>query len=67
MNSRNGIKLNKKLWNGITDPNARRLMRLMVKYADPHTGTVSAENMKLVEAEFCAGEEVSDERSQTLR
>jgi hypothetical protein len=67
MNSRNGIKLNKKLWNGITDPAARRLMRLLVRHADPKTGVVSPEDMKLVEAEFRSGEEVTDERNPALR
>jgi len=48
------IRRNERLWQQIEDPALRRMMRLLVKYADPRTGRVSAKNMELVEREFCS-------------
>ena len=47
--------LNEHLWRNIKEPAGRRLMRLLVKYADPRTGIVSADDMKKVEREFLLG------------
>jgi len=47
--------LNDHLWKNIKNPAERRLMRLLVKYADPRTGVVSADEMKKVGREFLLG------------
>ncbi|MGO9270470.1 MAG: hypothetical protein ACLQOO_09495 [Terriglobia bacterium] len=53
--------LNEHLWKNIKEPAERRLMRLLVKYADPRTGIVSADDVKKVERKFSSsGEEMDD-------